>query len=181
MIWQTWRILWLLHVFIAFIPDSSVCTARFVTNDQFTNVWTSFIYEYSSTIGDSEDYCAMRCLMEYYERCHFYWYNGYCYYGNFNTPGQSVLSSDYSGETIKMFQPSLYGEYKLCFIKFTALSISGNNNLMTCRNLEAILRKSWKDCFHILSFLLRTKPQHTLHYKTRKFVHPPHLEQSTRA
>ena len=37
-----------------------------------------------------------------------------------------------------------------------------------------------KDCFHILSFLLRTKPQHRLHYKTRKFVHPPHLEQSTR-
>ena len=81
--------------------------------------------------------------MEYYERFHFYWlHNGYCYFGNFGSPGWSVLSSDWSGETIKMFQPSLYGEYKLCFIKFTAPSISGNNNLMTFRNLEAILKKS---------------------------------------
>ena len=72
--------------------------------------------------------------MEYYERCHFYWlHDGYCYFGNFGSPGWSVLSSDYSGETIKMFQPSLYGEYKLC--------ISGNNNQMTFGNIVAILRK----------------------------------------
>ena len=128
--------------FIVFFPDSSPCTARFVTNDQFTNVWTSFVYEYTYSGSQGENYCAMKCLMEYYERCHFYWlHNGYCYFGNFGSPGWSVLSSDWSGETIKMFQPSLYGEYKLS-LKLNILSISGNNNLMTFGNFEAILRIS---------------------------------------
>ena len=83
--------------------------------------------------------------MEYYERCHFYWlHDGYCYFGNFGSPGQSVLSSDYSGETIKMFQPSLYGKYKLCLELnlLTALLISGNNNLMTVGNLQTLSRNS---------------------------------------
>ena len=91
----------------------SVCQDRFPENNDYKNVWTTFVFESLDPRTTGEPECAIRCMLHPNNKCHFYAFiNGRCYFGDFNNPHRNVLNSDFASGTMKMFQPPLSGKYK---------------------------------------------------------------------
>ena len=60
---------------------------------RYNDWWASYAYTYYNPSPGGTADCAFRCFL--IDRCQFYYYhtNGYCYLGDFNSPGHSYLSS----------------------------------------------------------------------------------------
>ena len=76
------------------------CKNIFIEDHRFANTWElkRHIYTHSVPGSDGGEFeCAMRCLTDYSNRCHFYAYvRGYCFYGDFNLltgPTYGIISS----------------------------------------------------------------------------------------
>ena len=73
------------------------CKEAFTEDHRFANQWhlREHLFSYSTPQEGKENECALRCLVEYYNRCHFYTYiRDYCFYGDFDYRGGPTYTSD---------------------------------------------------------------------------------------
>ena len=84
-----------MNAFAAFTYANS-CLHPFEENNQFNGIWSTYIYESVKLSGGADSECADRCLIDHEDKCHFYNYNvsiDTCYFGDFNDPGNTVITS----------------------------------------------------------------------------------------
>merc|ERR1712062_602224 len=68
-------------VYKAGLSEASVCQDRFPENNDYQNVWTTFVFESLDPGTTGEPECAIRCMLHPYNKCHFYAFiNGRCYF-----------------------------------------------------------------------------------------------------
>ena len=99
----------------------AVCAGRFPDNNQYYSHWATYIWTSIDPGTNGEPECAIRCMLNYYERCHFYaWISNRCYFGDFARPGQTILFTTYDNTHMQMFPLNgLYGIYLKNFVIFT--------------------------------------------------------------